>query len=164
MLAPGGDGSQLGPRMSPVSVTPPLVDKSPEGSRQPGGNQALLRRHLMLQERAILLEIGRDPATLPPVPSLEDIELERPEALGIPLEKIADAVFALQDAEDGAKRRGRDQQEVRVPDPTPPPPPTETARSSRVALRSRIGRALSRSPAERVPAVELELQPREAIR
>jgi hypothetical protein len=47
-------------------------------------NAALLRRHLMLQERAILLEMGRDPATLPPVPSLEAIELVRPEALGIP--------------------------------------------------------------------------------
>jgi hypothetical protein len=72
-------------------------------------------------------------------------------------------VFDQQDAEDGAKRRARDRAEVRLPDPTPPPPPTEAARS-RVALRSRIRAALSRSPAERVPAVELEQQPREAIR
>jgi hypothetical protein len=125
-------------------------------------NAALLRRHVMLQTQAIAVEIGLDPATLPPVPSLEAIELERPEALGVPLEKIADLVFAEQDAVDGAKRRARDREEVRLPGPTPPPPLTEAARSSRVALRSRIRAALSRSPAERVPAVELE--PREVIR
>ena len=37
MLAPGGDGSQLGRRVRPVLGDHRLVGKSPEGSRQPGG-------------------------------------------------------------------------------------------------------------------------------
>ena len=127
-------------------------------------NQALLRRHVMLQERAILLEMGWDPATLPPIPSLEDIELEKPEALSIPQEKIADLVYHLQDVEDGAKRHAQDREPVPLPDATPPPPPTGTARSA-TPLGARIRGFLSRAArAATSPPVELEQQPREAIR